>query len=817
MWLAVWHGNLSRAWDGSGHEAIAQIYDHSIFPDTFGWTNAYFGGMPFPNFYPPIFYWSIALLHHSHILSFANAFKLVVIFPMLLIPPALWLLGWSLSNKNPLVATLTSLAGLLLLIDMRFMGALLAGLDYFSTFQIGLYTQPLGFILLIGWFVVYTNAHHKRRKFAAATLLLALTVLANFFNAIAAIVLILATLVSDVIHYHRAADSGMKQEYRGAMLGHILSPFVALCLTLFWVVPVITEYRYFVTRPFVVSAAALFTPALIAWFGIALVGSVLWLRATALTGGNSDKLPAAARSVAWSYLGACSVLAFAVFFGSFGPGWFPLQTARFVATLTFMLAVPVGYALSAGFLKLSSFPGRRKPKNDQISVRRLFYMTGVALTLFLLVVASAPDLSWAYCFYTAEQKKDMDSVLAFSRQHRDGRYLVEVIDPRKGPAWTEASFDARALNSYLGAQGNETIGGVFHEASANVLFTLPTVNAFSNYPDSFGISSMLADDLDFVSRPLEQHIERARFLRVKYLVIRTPAMKERLGKATGIAARHDFGWWSVYELPDQPAPALLTFRPALVVSSFTVKARRRNEMSFIRLAEEQFADGWVEVLLVQSPEEKIDRLKRLNDFGALILDRYEFDNEAVAFELLRKYSQSHPLILLSSEAPLCQRVKAARSQFPGLQVIERSPEDAGPVMEAIAPSYHYGTTSIRQQWFEIRRILENNKVAIQATGSINFGVDRDTITIDYGGNPQGQMVPVLVPTTFHPNWYRDDKEPLYTATPFYILTFVDRSVRLHFARQRLDSGAVWISAGTVVLLGMFAVWPNVWGRLAMRG
>ena len=38
-----------RAWDGTGHFAVAQIYDNSIFPDTFGWVDSYFAGMPFPN------------------------------------------------------------------------------------------------------------------------------------------------------------------------------------------------------------------------------------------------------------------------------------------------------------------------------------------------------------------------------------------------------------------------------------------------------------------------------------------------------------------------------------------------------------------------------------------------------------------------------------------------------------------------------------------------------------------------------------------------------------------------------------------------
>ena len=71
IWLEVVRGVASRAIDGSGHFAIGQIYDQSIFPDTFGWTNAYFGGMSFPNFYPPLFFWLVSLLHHTHL--FPNA------------------------------------------------------------------------------------------------------------------------------------------------------------------------------------------------------------------------------------------------------------------------------------------------------------------------------------------------------------------------------------------------------------------------------------------------------------------------------------------------------------------------------------------------------------------------------------------------------------------------------------------------------------------------------------------------------------------------------------------------------------------------
>ena len=110
LWAAVWAGGQSRGWDGTGHYAIGLLYSDLTFPDSFGWTNDYFGGMPFPNFYPPTFYWCVALLQRTHLFSFATAFKLVLMLPVLLMPLAVWWLGWHLSNKSRLVATAASLA-----------------------------------------------------------------------------------------------------------------------------------------------------------------------------------------------------------------------------------------------------------------------------------------------------------------------------------------------------------------------------------------------------------------------------------------------------------------------------------------------------------------------------------------------------------------------------------------------------------------------------------------------------------------------------------------------------------------------------------
>ena len=94
---------LPRSWDGSGHLTASYIYDSTIFPDTFGWTRAWFAGMPLPNFYPPLFYWTAAILHHAG-LPLLLAVKLAVTVPFVLIPAALGLLSWRLTSRNTIVA-----------------------------------------------------------------------------------------------------------------------------------------------------------------------------------------------------------------------------------------------------------------------------------------------------------------------------------------------------------------------------------------------------------------------------------------------------------------------------------------------------------------------------------------------------------------------------------------------------------------------------------------------------------------------------------------------------------------------------------------
>jgi hypothetical protein len=207
-----------------------------------------------------------------------------------------------------------------------------------------------------------------------------------------------------------------------------------------------------------------------------------------------------------------------------------------------------------------------------------------------------------------------------------------------------------------------------------------------------------------------------------------------------------------------------------------VKFRRQNQYDFIRLAEEQFNDAWFDVLLVRSPERKLDLLPQLEQFGALIIDQYDYQDEAKAVARLKTFSENHTLILLSSDAPLFSRLRA---EIPRAVVIERPREGLGDWITAVDPSEHYDGTSIRNTWKAIRNALDREKVAASQ-----------------------QPAPVLIAQTFHPKWVRSDNQPLYAATPFFTFGFFDQTPSLTFQRTRYDRFGMWCSVAALVFLGI---------------
>jgi hypothetical protein len=784
---------LSKAWDGSGHTLAAEYFSSDIFPEASGWIFNQIGGEPFPNFYPPLFYFLTAAAYR---LGSADLVKFFVAVFLIAIPVGVWRLSRIVSKGNGLVSAGAVAFVLLLLFDYRFTLRLPAGLDSFSTLQIGLYTQPLGFLLLTLWIESYLDEEHNTGKSVLSAVLLALTILASFFAAITASVFIVSALSVTVIRFIRKKK--IERDHLLPQLSkQIITPAVAFLLVAFWLAPVVRDYEYFVTRTHPIQISDYLTPLLWFWIVVAAVGFGGW-----------RKRPTPSFS---PYLLACLMLSGGVLFSSvWSPTWFPMQGPRFLAVLIFLLSIPVGFALDAAFRGVARLLGELKSWRQNITLRRVRYTTGVALFVALCIFATSPGTGVTQSFYPPEGQLEINAVLQFGRDHRDGRYLVELPSSRD----QTSQLDSRAINAYLAMQGNETLYGIFHEASVNSLFFLPVINAFSAYPYHLGISSILGDDSDFADQPLAKRINLARRIGAKYLIIFTPVTKERLANEASIGQRHDFGRWSVFELKEPPAPPsqILQYRPALVVSDFTVKERKRNDHNFIRFVEEQFADGWFDVLLARSPETYVDRLTDLDRFGALIMDTYRYDDEEAAYQKLRELSQRRLLVLLSSQDRLYQRIKENRGEFLHLEMVERPETESGEGVHTLEPTYRYSNSPLRQEWVSIRAALDGHKVPVPASdvSSVtgNFSHKPPQIVLNYQSSKGDSEVPVLIATTFHPKWRREDGGKIYAATPFYMLTFTDHSVSLRFGRDRYDVAALWISGITLLVLFGHLLWNS---------
>ncbi len=648
-----------------------------------------------------------------------------------------------------------------------------------STFNEGLCTQPLGFILLIAWIATYLGIIATRWRFVLASLTLAAVMLASFFSAVAALPFAFVGLAYEL----RENDHRLVLSLPDGKLPLRVATLVcSALLCVFWAVPVIEEYPYFVTRPLQISRLDVIPPGpwLWIWYGAAVGGGLLML----LNG------PRKARTFIIGALGLSLLI-----FASLSPvHWIPSQPPRLLSTLTFLLAVPVGWLLAILIHSLVRVLGRRQQPRNSWSI-----VVVAAIASVVMVCVKPGPLDDAV--YTGDPS--IAGVLDFGRTHHEGRYIVEN-------AWQHRDqHDSRALNAYLGMQDNETLSVVFHESSPSSVFFTPLINALSASVDSFGISSALANDLNFYNQAPEQHLRRAREVGVRYVACLTPWIKRRFRQQPDLI-EHNLGLWSVFEMKAQVAPEIeiLRYLPALVVSSLNLKERQSGSYSFIRLSEEQFNSGYSSVFLVQAETNKIDKLSNLDGFSALILETYDYSNEDAAFELVRRFAQERLVVLVSSDRPLYARLAGRLSELPHALIVRREAEEQSEWLNRSMPWLELDQSAIRREWKLIEKAIENGKISSASdTSQASMSHDNESISVRIS-NTKGVKVPVLVRMTFHPDWVRSDGQRIYPVTPFFMLTFASDPFEARFRRTGIERAAVAVSAGVFFLLVLGMIVPK---------
>jgi len=831
FWMSAVHAGVPRSFDGSGHLGISRIYDAAIFPDTFGWTKAYFCGMPFPNYYPPLFYWLVSALHKLG-MGIDSALKLMVFVPVLLMPAAVWTFTRAATGRQN-AANAAAVLSLIPMLVPEFHGGWASGLNYFDTFVVGLYTEPLAFLFLLAWCTTWLDVSKAGRlRIVASSVLLACTLLTNIFVGITALLLAIGTLafglfVTDTVRAGR----------RKILLLRAASCGGAGLLVLFWYGPMLGSYSYVVTRPLPMLTGH-FTPWMVLWYGSAALAAIFCLthrerRTFALLAGL------AVLTVVVALPADCA------------PAWFPMQGTRLAGCLSLLATIPFAVALDISTSGFHKWLRTRIGMDGWHRPVRVAGMAAISIAVlgaaWLISRRTSPRLMMTYwsdtAFYpSADAKpvafpgdvkawmsrhpawlsealvsardhfgatsgaKALEGVLEFGKSHRDGRYMVEnpSIFDQRFPA-----YDGAAMTAYLGSQGNETLTGLFREAAATSLFANPQDNALSVDSDLFGISSALGADLDFASQPLTQHLRRCRELGVRYLVAWSDRIKNALAQNSGVKLCFQREGWSLYAISDAPLPLgeVLRYLPTLVVSPFTLKQRRSEELNFTRLEEQQFFDGWFDVILAHSSASSIDRMTNLDRFGSLVLVEYPCKDCEEAYRMLRTFAQRRTVIAIRADQQLFHRLEMHRDELPGLSILDYGSGPGKPIDSFFGPSVHYANSPSRALWTEIRQILDRSKIPVTVPAEdpqVRIGTDQISVAMPRLSFP----VPLYLRVAAHSRWMGSDGSETYTAGPMMMLTFVSGPAKLTFARSGLDRVCGGISAMALVSAVLLCVIPS---------
>ena len=564
---------------------------------------------------------------------------------------------------------------------------------------------------------------------------------------------------------------------------------VALLLAAFWLVPMLSQGAFFVTRPMPTPSDELTNGLLFVWYALAAVGLVLWMRRP--SPGAAPMVLTLTVGYAALYLVSQDVLL----------AWIPLHVPRFLSTLNTLAAVPVGVAVLHGARAAAlrfGFAGR---------LRRPGWLLALAALLLIALRPLVLPADYRLAFYSDSNGdfRRVEPILRFAESHRDGRYVVEQPPfSAVGPA-----LDSRAIASYLAMQGNEALNTSFREAQISAPLLYPLAGSVSSGKDNFGLSSILAEDTDFLGEDVEDHIRQAVQYRVRYFVMVTSAAKTHVAMlGPDRYVRHDFGVWTIFEMkgpiPLEGSP--LASKPVLVLTAFSAKLTRQSDYNFLRFAEEDFAHS-VGLPIAFGPDYRADHLPDPSMFSALVVEDYRYRDMNAAFAQIQLFSRERPIVLLESQDPLFRLLVQRSSELGQVAVVRRTP----PSSDRWIGTTRYGSyrgDSVRQTWRRamaaLRPLLPEEILGFLPNCELRWESGGQDIRCDTRAT--GDAVPVAINNNFHPEWRAADGQPLLMLGPSLTYAGVQGETQLKFQRSGLDHAAVVVSALTLAAVMVGILW-----------
>jgi len=738
-------------WDGTSHVAIGKIYSETIFPWAWGWIPQWFGGMPFPQFYPPLFYWCLALAHHIFtFLSYSLLTKIIVSILIVITPSLISLMSYQFTKNYYSMI----LAGF---ISICFMGsdAQLSefGIAINATLGNGLFTQLLSFIVFALWLMFVLKSNESRINRNLASLFLWLTLISNAHVIIVAICFCIPIVFIDV--FKHKLNSFKKLGFKYFFL--FVLPIVG---SLFWYIPMLVNYNYFVTKNLGIrdlESIIGYLPIII----IMIIG-VLFI---------------AIRINNYPIIVICSSFVMIILLIILSQNDFvselPFQPFRWLGVI-YQLS-PIIISFIVGFLI------------TELNQRKYQYFISLSFIIPFMIFLITNQVG-NIVTYNDYHKDNVPEIINYlkNKQEKPGRVLVEYYRPNKQPK-------SQALNALLGENGIDTNYIVFRESSIGSIFMTPLRNSLSDKTEVWGINSLLADNLSYLNQNIENHLQKARFMGIKYLLITSNEMVEALDGVADVKLEKVFGTWKLYHLTNNINYAtILQYKPNLYIGDATFKRRQLNNPNLTTLQEYLFLRNKSDTIIAHGNDSNLDNysIDKLNYFSTIILDKYSYSNLDNTINKLLEFSRKRWIIFVKDPLdPLQEKILSIDDELakkniyfiPNLKDIplpsgKITQQDIFEFFDQVSRYNNLILNFLDQHKIQIDN-QELKKSSIQLINQDNSRFIKLSLKTDSQEN-----LPILIKYNYFPAWkLQNQNAEVFLASPTFMLVFAKDNLSLYFS------------------------------------
>ncbi|MDQ1639198.1 MAG: hypothetical protein QOF62_2537 [Pyrinomonadaceae bacterium] len=672
--------------DGSGHVAALHLYAIHVYPDIQGWLPEFFGGMPFPIYYPPLFYWLGATLMKFSGIDATLAAKLLTTASFAGLPGALFGLGRRLGLSSVEATMSSAWAGVIACGSNL---ASLGGVGLLGLFEVGLYTHTLGFLFFCVWCGALPHARRSRAAAALATISLTALILTNVHVLPLAAAFAFSWLIFDCWRSRSRLTSLGSAELIDKTIRVVVLLLAPILIASIWLIPLIRWYTYSIGRP--LEAPVLFS-------GLGAL-NVVWPICLWVAWSERRRKPALA-----SLCVALLLVAVAALTPLGGVlKMIPFQPARVVSGAILLCTVPGALLISRTLRDLVGGGWLHKS------------------ALVLCVVALALVHPWQNFGIASLSPAETDALGKVRSAVRDlppGMVLVEIVKPNAifnsaGGGIRELAT-SRALAHQIAMDQRPILWSIFREQAITAPLATAVTNLFSTSQENFEIDGTALSRAANMQITPENAFKLASHLGVVYYLVNSPEQVERLQSTPSVRLLWNIEGWYLFLnlLPPSPAMESVSSAPVVAWMAPHFKNRWPDDIDLFNLWEELAFDGHPEVSVLWAQSPTTDPWSVIARLPAATIVIYPSSLRSANDEWLFRLNVAAPklnVLLIDDGSELARQVEARKQSFAAYQIFNPQHYASGKLfLVALSQRIAAWEQPSAQQWPHSLRLWRTN-------------------------------------------------------------------------------------------------------------